>query len=159
MHTPSTMDVDFDSDNTVTKAESRGRNKNFQNWIFGFVFVILPLVIIAFLKSQTSEQSGLCAIGVFFDSFFSDYEILYICVTLILPAMFEMYTTQSSGRGKAMLFNFLSLDLVSCCFLYGILKWNAELESAPNISVNLINVIVICVTFFLGRAAFIKGKE
>ena len=158
MGKPSSFDVDFVTNNNSSKLKWAG-NSNFQNWIFGFILVILPLLIIALLKSIALQQDWLCKIVNFFDEFFSDYELLYISVTLILPAMFEMYTTKPSVRGSALLFNFLFLDLVFCSVLYGIIKWNTEIENSANISVKFINAFVIVLTFFLGCAAFIKGGQ
>ena len=142
----SAMDVSFDTGNS--RHERPENRRALFIWVMGAAISLAPLFVISFVNSL-NDDAGF-SLGTVFSSVFSNKEVLFICVTLLSSAMFEV---TSQRKNRYIVFSLLLLSLICFALLYVLIS-----------EVTVVNAIIwtivisLGITLILGTIVFIKRK-
>ncbi|MGM9659512.1 MAG: hypothetical protein ACI3WQ_02825 [Faecousia sp.] len=142
--TATAMEVEIkDGDPILPKA----RNQGFPSWIIGLLVSLSPLAVIHFEESLNG--------GDMFLAFFSDVDIFFICVSMLVSASFEVI---SKRKNKVLLNGVLLLCIVFFALFYSQFH-GTTLNNGAAFSIAIVTIISLVVTFLLGIIIFFsKGR-
>lgn len=140
------MDVSFDSGNN--RHEKPENRQALFIWIMGAAISLTPLFVISLINSLNNKAGF--SFGTVFSSVFSNKEVLFICVTLLSSAMFEV---TSQKKNRYIVFSLLLLSLICFALLYVSIS-----DVTPVNAIIWTIVISFGITLILGTIVFIKRK-
>ncbi len=144
---PSSMDVNI----------SDGKNRlicpELLYWFSGAIFSALPLIVINGII-DLKDTSGTF---IWFKELFQEEELLFIYISVLISAIFELY---SQKRNRDLLLIFILMTILALSLIYGIVKWDIYTSGGTcSYSICGVNVVCLVITAVLGFATFIKKRS
>ena len=127
---------------------SKERFKSFALWTIGLFVSLSPLAAPHLVKFATSKAD-------IFTGIFSDNEILFVCVSMLVSASCEI-VSQAKKREV--------LNSILICFIVGFALLYSEFQSVNLVGeavtrVSYINAIALLITFILGLATYFSRRR
>lgn len=126
----------------------RARGRGFALWMIGLVVSFAPLVVVHF---------GECIDGNarFYLSLFSDVEIFFICVSMLVSASCEV---SSQRKSRDILSGVLLVCIVFFALLYSEFN-DTTLTDTATLTISVVTFISLAITLLLGVIAYFSKRR
>jgi len=152
---PTTMGVACQQIQTTKVEKGKASQGNLVAWFLGFCIASVPLfsvVLLNWIDDPLSYTTCWC-------DFFGNIEIFYICVSLSVAAVFNLFLRSERGMIKLVITAILIVDILLSMVLFIVLKgkgYEYMLDHCEGIAA--ISVVVFLTTLIIGVASFINLK-